>query len=251
VPTIRKLSDFRPPVRRRLHEDVADQLRNAILDGRFPAGSKLPPERELARDFQVNRTSLREALKVLEGLRLVRVRQGDGATVQPVVDASLDILPAMIFRDDHIDPQMMAEMREVMQPLLFEMARLALIRSNDGHIEQLRTLRNAIADSELDTESRFAAARELLVSLSDMTGNRVWQMLARRARALLASEPLRQARRRLRRDPSRLVGLIDSCLEHRAAGRADEALKALRRAVEFVGENPLEEIATKVAARGR
>ena len=71
---------FRAPARRRLHEDVAEQLRDAILDGRFAAGRKLPPERELAQEFGVNRTSVREALKVLEGLGLVTVRQGDGAT---------------------------------------------------------------------------------------------------------------------------------------------------------------------------
>ena len=51
-----------------LHEEVAEQLRDAILDGRFRAGQKLPPERELAAEFQVNRTSVREAIKVLEGL---------------------------------------------------------------------------------------------------------------------------------------------------------------------------------------
>ena len=69
---------FRPPPRRRLHEEVAEQLRDAILDGRFAAGAKLPPERELAAEFRVNRTSVREAIKVLEGLGLVQVRQGDG-----------------------------------------------------------------------------------------------------------------------------------------------------------------------------
>src|SRR5206468_1069849 len=67
---------FRAPARRRLHEDVAEQLRDAILDGRFDAGTKLPPERELAAEFRVNRTSVREAIKVLEGLGLVTVRPG-------------------------------------------------------------------------------------------------------------------------------------------------------------------------------
>src|SRR5262245_22457025 len=103
---------IRPLVRRRLHEDIADHLRDAILDGRYAAGEKLPPERELATRFGVNRTSIREALKVLEGLRLVRVRQGDGAIVLPVVDASLDLLGPMLFREDHLDADLLAELRE-------------------------------------------------------------------------------------------------------------------------------------------
>ena len=86
---------FRAPARRRLHEDVAEQLRDAILDGRFGAGMKLPPERDLAGEFGVNRTSIREAIKVLEGLGLVSVRQGDGATVRPLVEASLETLGPM------------------------------------------------------------------------------------------------------------------------------------------------------------
>src|SRR4029450_10006916 len=93
---------FRVPSRRRLHEDVAEQLRDAILDGRFRAGTKLPPERELAVEFRVNRPSVREAIKVLEGLGLVSVRQGDGATVRPLVDWSLDVLGPMILHRGRI-----------------------------------------------------------------------------------------------------------------------------------------------------
>src|SRR5258708_6519147 len=98
---------FRAPARRRLHEDVAEQLRDAILDGRFAAGAKLPPERDLALEFRVNRTSIREAIKVLEGLGLVSVRQGDGATVRPLIDASFDLLPAMIFHGGRVDLTML------------------------------------------------------------------------------------------------------------------------------------------------
>jgi GntR family transcriptional repressor for pyruvate dehydrogenase complex len=230
---------FRPPRRRRIHEDVAEQLRDAILDGRFPSGEKLPPERELAEEFRVNRTSVREAIKVLEGLGLVSVRQGDGATVRPLIDASFDILPPMIFHGGRIDAELIAELAEVMMPLLFEMARLAIARRRRGHLEALGRLRDVIADASRDREERFAAAREILVVLSDMTANRVWQMLARRTRALLASEPLRETRRRLRRDPGRLVPIIDSSLGAIAAGRPAEALAALRRLISVVGDTEL------------
>lgn len=234
--TARKVLEFRPAARRRIHEDIAEQLRDAILDGRFAAGSKLPPERELAAEFEVNRTSIREAIKQLESQRLVRVRQGDGATVQPTVDASLDILPFMVFHGGRIDVRVMEELREVLRPLLYEMARLALERCGESDVAKLRSLRDILADTAIEREDRFVAAREVLIVLSDITGNRVWQMLARRARDLLASEPLREARRRLKRDPSPLASLIDDCVDHHIAGRPDEALAALRRAIDFVGD---------------
>jgi DNA-binding FadR family transcriptional regulator len=230
---------FRPPPRRRIHEDVAAQLRDAILDGRFRVGQKLPPERELAQEFQVNRTSVREAIKVLEGLGLVSVRQGDGATVRPLLDASFDVLAPLVFRGGRVDGRAFTEVMEVMTPLLFEMARLALQRHRPEQIDELKRLRDVMADPTIEAESRFAAGRDVLVLLSDMTANRVWQMLARRARTLLASDPLREARRRLRRDPSRTVPIIDACLEALDAGRPDEAIVELHRLIAVVGDTNL------------
>jgi GntR family transcriptional repressor for pyruvate dehydrogenase complex len=233
----RRIALFRPPLRRRIHEDVAAQLRDAILDGRFAPGEKLPPERELAEEFRVNRTSIREAIKVLEGLGLVSVRQGDGATVQPLIDASFDVLPLLVFRGGRVDARVMFEIMEVMVPLLFEMARLALERHRPEQLDALRRLRGVVADEGREREERFAAAREVLVLLSDMTQNRVWQMLARRARALLASEPLRQARARLRRDPGRLVPIMDESLSAVEHGRSDEAVAALRQLITLLRDS--------------
>jgi GntR family transcriptional repressor for pyruvate dehydrogenase complex len=243
-----KAIPFRPPQRRRIHEEVGEQLRDAILDGRFEAGQKLPPERELAEEFQVNRTSVREAIKGLEGLGLVTVRQGDGATVQPLIDASFDVLAPMVYRKGRVDSRTLADVMEVMMPLLFEMARLALERHQPEELSALRRLRDVMATEELEREERFAAGRDVLVLLSDMTRNRVWQMLARRARTLLASEPLREARRRVRRDPGLLVGIIDSSLEAIDAGRPDEATIELRRLIQFVGDSTLAQTETRSRA---
>ncbi len=239
APSIR-VPSFRPPRRRRIHEDVAEQLRDAILDGRFRAGRKLPPERDLAEEFRVNRTSVREAIKVLEGLGLVTVRQGDGATVRPLVDASLEVLAPMIFHAGRLDTRVMGEVTEVIVPLLCEMARLAIERCRPGQIETLQQLRDRMADERRDREERFAAGREVLVVLSDMTENRVWQMLARRARSLLASPPMAEARRRLRRDPGRLVPLIDTCLAAIDGGRPADAMAALACFIESFRESTLD-----------
>jgi DNA-binding FadR family transcriptional regulator len=218
---------------------VGEQLRDAILDGRFAAGHKLPPERELAEEFQVNRTSVREAIKGLEGLGLVAVRQGDGATVRPLMDASFEVLAPMIYRNGRVDRRALADVMEVIMPLLFEMARLALERHQPEELGKLRVLRDVMANERLAREERFAAGRDVLVLLSDMTRNRVWQMLARRARTLLASQPLQEARRRLRRDPGLLVGIIDSCLEAIDAGRPDVAMVELRRLIQLLGDSSL------------
>ncbi len=231
------LVPFRPPARRRLHEDVADQLRDAILDGRFPAGRKLPPERELALEFRVNRTSVREAIKVLEGLGLVTVRQGDGARVQPLAEASFSVLGPMIFHGGRVDAALLGELGEVTLPLLLEMVRLAIVRHQPADVAPIRELRDRMADDSADLEERFAAGRALLVHLADMTRNRIWPMVARRFVEFLAQPPLAEARRRLKRDPGRAVPVIDVCLAAIDAGRDDAAIAALQQLVWLLG-NP-------------
>jgi GntR family transcriptional regulator, transcriptional repressor for pyruvate dehydrogenase complex len=227
---------FRPPARRRLHEAVAEQLRDAVLDGRFPAGSKLPPERELAAEFRVNRTSVREAIKVLEGLGLVHVRQGDGVTVRPLVEASLGVLGPMIFHGGRVDASLMAEMGEVLRPLLLELARAAIARRRPEHLREMRQLRDRIADTGREPEERYAGWRELIVLLADMSSNRVWRMIARRTRDFLASPPLAETRRRFRRDPGRIVPLIDAGLAALEDNHIDDAIDAVQRLLRLAGD---------------
>ena len=71
---------------RRLYRQIADQIRSLIKSGEFPAGARLPPERDLAKQLGVSRPSVREALIALEVEGLVEVRIGSGIYVQPVGD---------------------------------------------------------------------------------------------------------------------------------------------------------------------
>jgi DNA-binding FadR family transcriptional regulator len=67
---------------RRLYRQIADQIRTLIRNGEFPAGARLPPERDLAKQLGVSRPSVREALIALEVEGLVEVRIGSGIYVQ-------------------------------------------------------------------------------------------------------------------------------------------------------------------------
>src|SRR5438876_7256049 len=57
-----------------IYMDVAGQIRRAILEGTMSSGERLPPERELARQFGVSRASVREALRHLQAQGLVAPR---------------------------------------------------------------------------------------------------------------------------------------------------------------------------------
>lgn len=65
----------------RLYQQIAGQLRTLIGSGEFPVGSRLPAERDLARQLGVSRPSVREALIALEVEGRVEVRTGSGVYV--------------------------------------------------------------------------------------------------------------------------------------------------------------------------
>lgn len=75
------VSQIRAPA---TYELVIEQIRRALALGRFAPGDKLPPERDLATQLGVSRTSVREAIRTLEGQGVVSVRRGatGGVTVE-------------------------------------------------------------------------------------------------------------------------------------------------------------------------
>lgn len=66
---------------KRLYRQIAEQLRVLIADGEFPPGSRLPAERDLAKQLGVSRPSVREALIAMEVEGWIDIRTGSGIYV--------------------------------------------------------------------------------------------------------------------------------------------------------------------------
>lgn len=60
----------------KISDQIIEQIRNAILSGRFKPGDKVASEKELMSEFGVSKATLRESLRVLEGMGLVEIRKG-------------------------------------------------------------------------------------------------------------------------------------------------------------------------------
>src|SRR5487761_347498 len=69
---------LRPLERSRLYEDVGERLGAFVREAGMAPGDQFPPERELSQSMRVSRTSVRQALVVLQALGFVDVRQGEG-----------------------------------------------------------------------------------------------------------------------------------------------------------------------------
>jgi DNA-binding FadR family transcriptional regulator len=76
-------ADFRA---KQIYEQVADTVRSGILGGTYPAGTRLPSERELAHRLGVSRPAVREAIGALQNEGLVLTRHGSGTYVTALED---------------------------------------------------------------------------------------------------------------------------------------------------------------------
>jgi GntR family transcriptional repressor for pyruvate dehydrogenase complex len=73
---------------------VFEKLLADIVGGTYPAGTRLPAERELSRQLGASRPTLREALRRLDEWSLVEPRRGSGIVVRPYRDWSIDVIAA-------------------------------------------------------------------------------------------------------------------------------------------------------------
>lgn len=163
-----------------LPEQVFQQLVTAVLDGRYEAGERLPPQRALARDLGVNMASLREGIKRLEQLRLVDVKHGDAMRVTDWrASAGLDVLAHAVT----VDPALTGALFEARRLLLREAARLAAMRRTPDHERALAELAAAFADAPDDATAQMIDLA-FMATLIDAAGNLVFSLILNSIREL-------------------------------------------------------------------
>ena len=130
---------------------LAGQLRERILNGELAEGDPLPAERELVKQTQMSRATVREALRILEVQNLVRVKAGraGGAFVQRPTTKSMANSVSMLIRGRHIKLIDLVETREALEPFC---AQLAARNRTDDDLELLDRANEAIADTDADLE---------------------------------------------------------------------------------------------------
>jgi DNA-binding FadR family transcriptional regulator len=170
---------LKPVEKQRVAEEIAEQLRSLILGGQYPPGSKLPPERELSKRLRVNRASLREALKKLEHLGLVRIRQGDGTRVQNFMETGGIELVQHLLPLAGGKPEMIRDLLEFRRIFGREIERLAAARSTVNAAEGLAKLRELAdrADQAAGALELFEIDFDFYVAVSQLSGNQVMLLL--------------------------------------------------------------------------
>jgi GntR family uxuAB operon transcriptional repressor len=147
----------------RLYRQIAGQIAALIDSGEFPAGSRLPAERELAALLGVSRTSVREAIISLEIAGRVEVRVGSGIFVTEPGAAQIVGLA-----DDGPSPFDLLAARRMIEG---EIAALAATTARKADFPALRATVERMRKHADDFAKRDAADREFHVRLAAATGN--------------------------------------------------------------------------------
>jgi GntR family transcriptional regulator, transcriptional repressor for pyruvate dehydrogenase complex len=153
----------------RLYEQIVAQIEERILSGELRPGDKLPAERELAEQFGVSRTAIREAMKALTQSGLVVIQPGKGTFVTDstsmVVRHSLD----MLFRvGNETGIKDLVEVREILEP---EIAALAATRASSEDIEAMEEAVKAMDQAMDDPDTFIEADLDFHLALAQGSNN--------------------------------------------------------------------------------
>lgn len=160
-------------------DGVFEQLRLRILSGAWPQGARLPNERDLAEQLEVNRGSVREALKHLEFLELVEVKHGQGTFVKDPGDSSaLQLIELLLLDPRTVTPQLLEELLAFRRDMTLHVVALAVRHRSE---EQLERARRLLAEERSASDDPLEALRidvEMNRLLGEATGNLLYRLLS-------------------------------------------------------------------------
>lgn len=146
---------------------LVEQITARIAAGEYPAGERLPAERQLAARLSVARNTLREALDIMQRRGLIKRRAGAGSYVAADIDA-----PALQQVEAMAGPVHLHVMRGILEP---EMARLAILNMSPAIIAQLAGIIDKM-NGEKHEAASFARLEDAFhVKLAEGTGNPLLQ----------------------------------------------------------------------------
>ncbi|MFJ4849039.1 MULTISPECIES: FadR/GntR family transcriptional regulator [unclassified Streptomyces] len=152
---------------------LEDRLREEILAGRHPAGTLLPPERQLAEGYGVTRTTLKHAFGRLVQAGLLETRHGIGTRVRDYERlGGADLLPMLVRHD----ARWLGEIFEVRHGVGTLIAGTAASRATAAHRTRLRERVEAVREAAEPDAVQLADA-EVHRALARATGNRVYVLL--------------------------------------------------------------------------
>lgn len=160
--------------KQKVYEIIFQQIQHKITTGQLKMGDKLPSERELAVQYSVSRTSIREALRLLELNDLVEIRQGDGTFIKNNAQQAIqNQLTNVVLKTDQTTLYEILELRLILES---QCAALAALRATGQDIENIARTLEMMKNTD-DEETGLQADLDFHMSIAKAANNSVLAQL--------------------------------------------------------------------------
>jgi GntR family transcriptional repressor for pyruvate dehydrogenase complex len=130
-------------------EQIISDLRDQILQGKYPRGSKLPSERELSQWYQVSVPTVREAIRGLSAVGLVEPRHGMGVYVTAAADMMFAMAASTLIELEKVQ---LLEVLDILEALQGKAAVLACLNATDEELDALAAVLDVLDQAETNAE---------------------------------------------------------------------------------------------------
>ncbi|PYT72704.1 MAG: GntR family transcriptional regulator [Acidobacteria bacterium] len=214
----------------RLYEQIVQQVEESIQKGALKTGDKLPPERELAQQFGVSRTAVREAVKALREKGFVEAYPGRGTFIMETSAHPIRLsLDRMVKAGQAEGSRYLTEVREMMEP---EIAALAAERAEAEDLAAMHESFEVMERAKRDPDAFIEADLDFHLALAEAAANPIILSLIDSIVGLLREQRMGifQVEGGPERGQYHHKKILDA-VEHRDAAGAREAMKAHMRQV--------------------
>ncbi len=168
-----------PATKRPVAERITTTLTNDIVEGRLQPGDALPSERELATAYDVNRSSVREAMKQLEAWGLVKIRHGGATRVGSLFDAGLHLVPRLVEAGGEAGQAVLRDLHELRGLLLGWGAERAAERARPVDLATLEAIVAAVESPAARPEELQVLDYDFFHALMAQSGNQLLTLASR------------------------------------------------------------------------
>lgn len=228
---------FEPIKSQRLYQQVINQIKTLIYEGKLRKGDKLPSERELTAMLGVSRASIREAFSALEMLGLIESRPGEGTFISENLEGKIIEPLSLIFMLEQGDKQI--DLFQLRQVLEIECARLAALNATPEEIKEMEEYIMIMEGSPDDEGKNFKADKKLHYAIAKASRNSLlYHVLNAISEAMEAQ--IKSLRREILHRPenrARLIAQHRNIMEAVSSHQTKAAVKAMQEHMNFIIEN--------------
>ena len=151
----------------KVYSQIIDQLKEGIKAGSIKMGDRLPSERDMAEMLGVSRTSVREAIRSLEMIGLVRCVHGEGNFISDNLEDSLSEPISLMFL---LNKGNLEEINQIRRAIEIEAVMIATDKINSSSLEKLETYCNII-ENEMDDNKKIEADKQFHYEIARASEN--------------------------------------------------------------------------------